>query len=217
MRIFIIILGIGLITSWSAHAQRHLNPPHGGNGAPGPFPHSFVIEWEEVPGALRYEYVLSDNPQCFSGCPGDTRAGIVTTTSAVEYNLQEDTWYYWITRVHFSETDASVWTNISSFLADSPEIATHIADVAPNPVAGEISVHVDWGVNPAAQFVLFTLYDLLGRRISGPLRLDKSSPRFEVFRIPTEALPAGVYVARFVAHGNLDNRNNRRSQTIVVY
>lgn len=80
-----------------------------------------------------------------------------------------------------------------------------------------MSVHVDWGVNPAARFVLFTLYDALGRRVSGPIRLSKSSPRFEAFRIPTEALPAGVYVARFLADGNPDNRNNRRSQTVVVF
>lgn len=203
--------------SSAAKAQRHLNPPHGGIGAPGPFPHSFVIEWEEVPGAVKYEYVLSDNPQCFSGCPGDTRQDVVTSTSAVEYNLQEDTWYYWITRVYLSETDVSVWTNISSFLAASPEISTHIADVAPNPAVGEASVHVDWGVNPAALFVQFTLYDLLGRRVVGPIRLDKSSPRFEVFRISTADLSSGVYIARFVADGNPDNRNNRRSQTVVVY
>ncbi len=219
MRLLVIfgIVGIFLVPSGAVCAQRHLHPPHGGKGAPGPFPHSFMIEWEDVPGAVKYEYVLSDNPQCFSGCPGDTRQGVVTSTSAFEYNLQEDTWYYWITRVYFSETDVSVWTNISSFLAASPEISTHIADVAPNPAVGEIAIHVDWGVNPAARFVRFSLYDLLGRQVAGPLRLEKSNPRFEVFRVPMDALPAGAYVARFVADGNPDNRNNRRSQTIVVY
>jgi hypothetical protein len=194
-----------------------VNPPHGARGAPGPFPHSFTIEWESVPGAIRYEYVLSDNPQCFSGCPGDTRQGFVQGTSTIEYNLQEDTWYYWITRVYFSESEKSVWTNISSFLADTPGISSHIASVAPNPATDVVTVRVDWGVNPAARFVQFTLFDLLGRKVAGPIRLDKSSLRFESFRVSAEGLAAGVYMARFIADGNPDNRNNRRSQTIVVY
>jgi hypothetical protein len=65
--------------------------------------------------------------------------------------------------------------------------------------------------------VQFTLFDLLGRKVAGPIRLDKSSLRFESFRVSAEGLAAGVYMARFIADGNPDNRNNRRSQTIVVY
>lgn len=93
----------------------------------------------------------------------------------------------------------TVWTNISLFLAHSPEISTHIADVAPNPAVGGITVHVDWRVNPAARFVQFSLYDLVGRRVAGPMRLEKASPRYEVFQVSAEALTAGVYVARFIA------------------
>ncbi|MEX0747660.1 MAG: hypothetical protein WD275_06640 [Rhodothermales bacterium] len=209
-----------LLTIWLASpvlAQRHLSPTHGGDGVPGTFPHSFVISWESVPRAIAYEYVLSDNPQCFSGCPGDTRQAFVSGTTAIEFNLQEDTWYYWITRVHFEGGDVGVWTNISSFLARTPNISSGIASVSPNPSTDQISVHVDWGIEPVARFVEMTLFDLLGRRVVGPLRLEKSSPRFEVFRITPGGLASGIYVARFVADGNPNNINNRRSQTVTIF
>ena len=79
-----LLLGIGLCAQ-TAQAQQHVSPRNGAKGVPGPFIHSFVIEWEAVPGAIGYEYVLSDNPLCFAGCPGDTRQERVTNTFAVEY------------------------------------------------------------------------------------------------------------------------------------
>lgn len=199
-----------------ARAQEHLRPPNGAPGVPGPVPRSFVIEWAPVPGAVGYEYVMSDNPQCFAGCPGDTRQRFVTDTKAVEYNLQEDTWYYWITRVHFSETEVMPSTGISSFLADTPEIGADIIQVAPNPASQQISLRVDWAFSPASQFITFELYNVLGQHVMGPRRLSKAGFRYDAFTLEVERLPRGTYFGVAVMDGNPNNPNNRETHVVVL-
>ena len=72
------------------YSQEPLAPPNGGDGIPGPFDKSFSIHWAPYPNAQAYEYVMSDNPLCFAGCPGDTRQRVLADTFATEYNLQVD-------------------------------------------------------------------------------------------------------------------------------
>ena len=212
---FVLLLGISLSTQ-VVQAQRHISPPNGGNGVPGPFIHSFIIEWEAVAGAIGYDYVLSDNPLCFEGCPGDTRSAYVTGTTADEYNLQEGVWYFWITRVYFSETEVTEWSGISSFLAETPDVSEQLVQVAPNPVSDRILIHVDWAASPTARFLTVTLYNTLGQRLLGPVRFEKENPRLEIFELPVGGLPRGVYVAQFIFDGNLNNPNNKFAQTVVV-
>jgi len=217
--IYVIILGslVSAALSGKVCAQPHLSPRHGEPGVPGPFPRSFIIEWGAVPGAVAYEYVLSDNPLCFAGCPGDTRQQKVTGTSAVEYNLQEDVWYYWITRVYMNDGEISVWTGITSFLALTPEPYSEIVQIAPNPAHERLKLYVDWGVSPVSLFVTAEIYDLLGRRLAGPITFHKSSPRFEIFDLPIPALPKGNYIGLFLLDGNPNNPNNRVTQKFVFY
>jgi len=212
---FVLLLGISLSTQ-VVQAQRHISPPNGGNGVPGPFIHSFIIEWEAVPGAIGYDYVLSDNPLCFEGCPGDTRSAFVTGTVAEEYNLQEGVWYFWITRVYFTETEVTEWSPISSFLAETPDISEQLVTVAPHPVTDRILIHVDWAANPTARYLTFILYDVLGQKLIGPVRFQQASPRLETFEILAGGLAAGIYIGQFVFEGNLNNPNNTVAQTIVI-
>lgn len=106
----------------SVHAQTHLEPENGGDGLPGIVTGSFTIKWATVDSFSIYEYIMSDNPLCFTGCPGDTRQKKTISNSVTEFNLQEDVWYYWITRVYYLDGDTSYWSGISSFLAKTPLI-----------------------------------------------------------------------------------------------
>jgi hypothetical protein len=199
-----------------AQAQPHLSPPHGANGVPGIVPRSFVIEWGAVSGAVAYEYVLSDNPLCFAGCPGDTRQAKLTSRRATEFNLQENTWYYWITRVYLSgQAEPTVWTGITSFLANAPDPLRSLVVFAPNPTAGEIGLYVDWAVVPNARYVLVSIYDVYGRLVHTGIQIDRADGRFQRLAFGSQ-LPPGVYLGSYIVDGNPNNPNNTGMSSIVV-
>ena len=191
-------------------AQKHLLPPHNGDGLPGPAPHSFIIAWAPVRGAIAYEYVLTVNEFCFLGCSGDTRNRIVADTFAVEYDMQENIDYYWITRIYLENGDTTQWTLISSFRSVNQALKP-LVNVAPNPVEGEIRLLFDWAAAPEARSIVFSLFDLEGKQRMPDLFIPKRgvATRFESQVIPVNGLPVGLYLAnlRIQAAGDAPVRN----------
>ena len=199
-------------------AQIHLYPKEGEKGISGPVPRSFVVGWQHFEGAVNYQYVVSDNPLCFSGCAGDTREGFVADSFVVEFNLEPNRWYYWITRIHFANGDSSAWTLISSFFTEGPEDQARILAVAPNPVAGDqIKLRVDWGLNPDAQKIQLKLFNQQGHLVRDELIAKESFVlRFEEVQLPIDDLPSGIYHLRVLVDDNLNNSNNYFTLKVVV-
>ncbi len=197
-------------------AQTHLEPPDGGNGIPGPVG-SFVIKWSSVDSASAYEYVRSDNPNCFAGCSGDTRQDTVNDTTAILYNLRENTWYYWITRIYYTNGNTSNWSAISSFLAKTPE-AVRIVKIALNPLSDKtIIVNIDWLVNPDAKKISFELYSISGHKIVTKQFIEKNNAsRYQSYDLSFNTIPKGLYIAVFIVDANPNNPNNKIIHKIIV-
>ena len=185
-----------LSLSLSGWAQRHIAPPPREAGLPGPEAGSFLIVWAAVPGAVAYEYVMSDNSQCFAGCTGDTRQQTVTDTFAIEYGLREGRNYYWITRVHFADGGSSPWTLISAFRAETPAEQV-LLRVGPNPlVQGPLQLHLDWAAGRQWQAAQLTLYDLSGRPLGLSQEVRRAHPlwRLQAATWDLPPLPRGTYL-----------------------
>lgn len=184
------------------HGQEHAFPVDKGLGEPGPKARSFVIGWHPVPGAVGYEYVLTDNFLCFAGCAGDTRNEIVQDTFTIEYELLIDKQYYWVTRVHFENGEAGPWTLISEFWAWTPPVEP-IVQVAPNPVIGPFRVQLDWGANPDADILIVTILNTEGRIMSVPREIRPSSLLRKDVQIWEEVdLAPGNYILLIEARSN---------------
>ncbi|MCH8317573.1 MAG: hypothetical protein IIA88_03615 [Bacteroidetes bacterium] len=198
-------------------AQIHLEPPNGGDGVVGPNCSSFIIKWASVDSAYTYEYVRSDNPNCFAGCSGDTRQDTVNNTTAILNNLQEKTWYYWITRIYYTNGNTSNWSAISSFLAKTPE-AVRIVKIALNPLRDKtITVNIDWLVNPDAKKISFELYSISGHKIATKRFIEKNNAgRYQSYDLSFNTIPKGLYIAVFIVDDNPNNPNNKIIHRIIV-
>lgn len=163
-----------------AAGQIHLAPVHRGEGLAGPEPHSFVMIWEQVPGALRYQYVLTDNAQCFLNCAGDTRQGFTEDTLLIAPELLEETWYYWITRVWFADGDSSEWTLPSAFFTYTPPVDSLIS-LRGAGSGGPLALRIDWAAHKDLAEIRLHWTDLQGRSYPGPvLRRDQPISRFQL-------------------------------------
>lgn len=212
---FLILLSIGL--NFNVNAQEHLVPPNGAEGVPGPYYNSFVIKWASVERAVAYEYILSDNPLCFAGCPGDTRQAIVTDTTSIEFNLQEDKWYYWITRVIYPEKDTTGWSDITSFLAITQEGEGNLAKIYPNPsINGKINVYVDWAINPQAKQIEINVINHSGIKITHQTLIKNHSFRYQDFEIDVKAMTPGLVICIIQVDDNPNNQNNRIIEKIIL-
>ncbi|RMG59128.1 MAG: hypothetical protein D6722_22725 [Bacteroidetes bacterium] len=189
------LIGLPLLGS----AQVHLAPPQRGPGLPGPEAGSFLIVWGAEPGAVAYEYVMSDNPQCFAGCTGDTRQQIVRDTFAIEYGLREGRNYYWITRIHYADGVQSPWTLISAFRAETPA-ALPLLRVGPNPLyEGPLQLHIDWASDRRWTRLELALLDLQGRPLGITHSPRRQHPlwRLQEARWTLPPLPPGSYVLQY--------------------
>jgi hypothetical protein len=213
---YILLLTLGITNI--CFAQEHLEPANGGDGLPGPITSSFIIKWASVDSASNYEYIMSDNPLCFAGCPGDTRQRSTGDTTATEYNLQEGKWYYWITRIYYLNGDTSYWTNISSFLAKTPPQLEpdEIVKVSPNPGLNKIVVlKIDWATIPGAREITVVIQSLLGFQIAEVV-VEKSGIRYQDYSLNLPSNARGTYIASFTVGDNPNNPNNRFTKKIIV-
>ncbi|MEZ4688052.1 MAG: hypothetical protein R3B47_18930 [Bacteroidia bacterium] len=153
-----------LIIFQNNFSQQHFGPIAGQPGTPGTVPGSFVIDWEEVADAIAYEYVLTNNELCFLDCPGDTRNEVVSHSEAVEYALQDSTYYFWITRILYENGDTSDWTLPSYFFAVAPDFSEPVliaASTAPNT----LRIRLDWAALQGAESLSFEIFDSQGRKV----------------------------------------------------
>lgn len=205
----------------ASFAQTHLEPANGGNGVPGSITGSFIIKWASVDSVANYEYIMSSNPLCFSGCPGDTRQDLTGDTAATEYNLQEDVWYYWITRIYFLKGDTSYWTDISSFLAQTPPEAEpdQLIKIAPNPPSDgqNLTLEIDWAVNPDAKKITLEFFTITGQTLNLTTIIEKSgNKRYQSHNLKSLNLNQGIYIAEFIVDDNPGNPNNKIIKKIII-
>ncbi|MEL7529871.1 MAG: hypothetical protein AAFN10_01110 [Bacteroidota bacterium] len=201
----------------TAAAQLNRFPANGEDGVPSAVPNSFLIGWSPFEGAAYYEYVLTDNAQCFIGCAGDTRLEAGADTVAVEYNLQPNRWYYWIVRIYFANGDTSEFSSIYSFFTEQPEDQQRLLTVASNPiVGGTAKLLIDWAQNEDAFEAQINIYDQNGNpRKRETIRRGLTALRFEEVLVPISDLPSGYYFMD-VLIGNQNNRNNFYTLKIMV-
>lgn len=179
----------------SSYSQIHAYPENGGAGVAGTEPNSFLFGWKAVPNVIGYQYVVSDNPRCFVGCSGDTRFRTVTDTLGVEFNMQKDHWYYWITRIIYANKDTSLWSSISSFLTTEAEASPKMIN-PPNPIeSSRIPLNIDWGLDPDAIQLNYRLVNSQGHQLMQG-SYDKPHPdiRFDAFALQIAELPGGYYI-----------------------
>lgn len=192
-----------LFSVTSLMAQKHLSPPSGADGVPGRIPGSFAIEWEAVEGAIAYEFVLTDNSDCFAGCAGDTRQAQITDTRTIQFGLQEGLFYYWITRVFYDNGDVSGWSPVSSFRAVTAEI-DEVLRLA-SPVVEQTVLWIDWQAITDVPQIQLSMIDMAGRQVRPApladiwtgLRPRNGFERFSRYEIPLTGLRPGVYVFVF--------------------
>jgi hypothetical protein len=199
-------------------AQAHLVPLNGADGVSGGISRSFRIGWERIDNALGYEYILSDNPACFEGCPGDTRQANTLDTTAVEYNLQENKWYYWITRIFYDTGDTSYWSPITSFLAKNPpeKPLEDFVEIFPNPIMGEnLSFQINWGINPKINSFTIQIYDYDGKVIVPLIEVQKGIEWIELYSIMVNTPHQNQGILEVKLGDNPNNPNNTIRKKIV--
>lgn len=206
---FVLFLTVDLLV-----AQTHLAPQSGSDGVPGSVANSFVIKWAEDAGAIDYEYVMSNNRLCFETCPGDTRQQKTGgDTSAIEYDLIADRWYYWITRVIFENGEVSDWSPISNFYTKTPENQIKIATIAPNPIHDKIlRLNIDWAVDINARNLNIQLLNLNGQYIGESFQIEKQLDRFQNISVPISFASSGTYLLQI----NLDEQQNEAAKQFIL-
>lgn len=195
-------------------AQTHLAPQNGSDGVPGSVTNSFIIKWAEDSSAVDYEYVMSNNRLCFETCPGDTRQQKTGgDTSAIEYDLIADRWYYWITRIIFENGEVSDWSPISNFFTQTPKSLEKIATIAPNPIRNNIlQLNIDWAVDINAHHLDVQLLNLNGQFIGESIQIEKQLDRFQYVSVPMFSVPAGTYLLQVTVG---DQQNEAAKQYIL--
>lgn len=202
----------------ASFAQVHKFPDHGGKGVPGAFPYSFVLGWGGVEDVRSYQYVISDNPLCFSGCSGDTREGFIADTFLVVYNMEPDRWYYWITRMIMADGDTSEWSLISSFLTETPDHTARLVSVGGNPLSERlIPLRFDWALNPEATHITYKIFNQNGTLMESGQFFRTIGFRLEEKIIPVPYFTPGMYILAVEVGNNLNNFNNRFTIKIVLF
>lgn len=195
--VFFLFFGFSIVL---ADAQpKLLLPENGGKGIPAFEARSFVIIWDTVGSASYYEYVISDNPNCFKGCSGDTRNETTPSTSATEYAMQINKWYYWIVRVFYTNGDTSNWSGIWSFFTE-PSADNEVPFILafPNPARSNVNLRIQWTQEPDITTLSVDLFSLDGRIISRNQKIVLQKNIFqrdEIFPLPTTNLSPGIYLA----------------------
>lgn len=214
MKGFVILL---LTVVISLEAQFNREPANGSLLIPGPYSRSAIIRWSPLPNAVSYEYVMSDNPNCFSGCSGDTRQKSVPDTSAIEVNLQENVWYYWIVRTYFNDNTDSGWSGVYSFRTFF-EVSETLFELYPVPGFGnDLKFRIDWSVDPTLNSYSVEVYDLFGKQLHDSKSFVKSPAifKYEEFEAKLPELRAGMYlvIVQFFTYQNrVSNRAVRKYQ-----
>lgn len=195
-------------------AQTHLAPSSGSDGVPGSVANSFVIKWASETGAVDYEYVMSNNRLCFETCPGDTRQQKTGgDTTAIEYDLIADRWYYWITRVIFENGEVSDWSPISNFYTQTPENQEKIATIAPNPVLNKtLHLNIDWAVDINARSLDVRLLNLNGQFVGQAFQIEKQLDRYQRIAIPLSFISSGTYLLLV----NVDGQQSEAAKQFVL-
>jgi hypothetical protein len=180
----------------AALAQRY--PDNDSAGIAGTVPNSYVIAWRAFDHAVGYEYVLSDNPLCFTGCAGDTREAFVRDTVAIAYDLQINHRYYWILRRHLANGDTSLWSLIYSFTTGETDFNRQMIVPAPNPIAErQIRLRLDWAQNPRANRVTLTLLSPSGQQLrEETFQAGRAYIRYDMIEWPAADLAPGRYLLR---------------------
>lgn len=212
------LLLMGGLGSASLLGQNHLLPRENGPGLEGPEANSYVLVWQKHPEAVRYEYVLTDNEFCFSGCAGDTRERSLIDTFTVEFFLFPGTKYYWTTRMFFADGDSSAWSVISSFNTLTPS-PTRMLTVASNPLTNrQTNLIVDWVADEATQRIELTLRNMQGLEVwtREPIVQRGLPVRKQKVPVDWSGLPAGNYLLEVRGFDGLGRLLQREPSKILL-
>jgi hypothetical protein len=173
-------------------------PENGKDGYNGSTPRSYIVEWDSLSGAAYYEYVITDNSLCFLGCSGDTRMDQVAATHAVERNLVQEKWYYWIVRAYMKNGDTSFFSPIHSFYTrPRPEDSRSFFTLCPNLITeGTMDIQAVWNIDPDITHFSYKVYTTYGELLitSEQFTLIKSElEETELFPVRLTSLTTGMY------------------------
>ncbi len=172
-------------------------PENGANGYNGSTPRSFIIQWDSLEGAVKYEYVVTDNNLCFRGCLGDTRTALTPDLFSKQINLALDKWYYWVVRAIMKNGDTTYYSPIHSFYtAPRPEDKQSYFSLGPIPAKDFMDVTITWPIDPDITLFNYILFNFHGETIkkSGDIYLTKSeTEQTEVHRVDFNGFALGLY------------------------
>lgn len=164
---------------------------------PGKYKNSFVLSWEKSDTVSKYEYVVSDNPECFGGCVGDTKNATVFGNEATVFPKFENKTYYWKVRPIVQEGDSTLyWSAIHSFETNYPEEqkASTLATLFPIPnYANQLTLRIDGSMLQNNESLKAIVYDNRGNNLIEFTITHSFESRFIDFVIPIESLSSGHY------------------------
>ncbi|MCU0430335.1 MAG: hypothetical protein MUF42_10230 [Cytophagaceae bacterium] len=182
-------------------------PLWGQQVAPGLFEGSYVLTWNKSGVISRYEYILTDNPQCTSGCLGDTKEAIVQDTSVLVFPTFQSKTYYWRIRPVLQENgDGGDWSSIYRFyVSESNASAAQAIFVAPNPCnESHIQIRINWNLVSSSllEYKLFkadgSTQSIRSGSIEKPTYVRDSDALIEV-----EGISKGLYMLDFFENNNI--------------
>lgn len=163
-----------------------------------------LLEWQSVAGAT---YYLLEIDVLNSYSTGNYQSFVLTTTSQLLTNLQENRKYYWRVRP-FNEyatcAAARAGSFVTSKISDTHEIKVLSAwQIAPNPVSNTARIFFSAAANFEATV---SIHDATGRRVR--TLPNTVFPQGEsTLDLPVESLANGLY---FVAIENVEGRAVRK-------
>lgn len=177
-----------------------------------PFGNPVTFQWNSVPNADFYAIEVNQNSN-FEGAVAYTTV-VYDTTLVLDNILQESRLYYWRVRPVNNFTVDGEFSDIFAFRngrGQAPPSATIDAGfnaaltIAPNPVAGGMTLNVD-AIDLASNGTLdYELIDATGRQVYQRAGIVVTSRSFSE-RIPTAGLSAGMYFLRLRLNGKLVTR-----------
>jgi len=217
LRIITVIMQIASVSAIAQpSAPLQISPTNGSNGVSGTASNSFIIQWDTVPNAAYYEWVISNSHLCFKGCAGDTRDGTTVNTSAVSFNFPPNSWYYWIVRAILTTGDTTGSSPIFSFRTVSSENENPYITLSVDAASDKINIGVEWVIEPQVKELTYDLYTEAGQKIISAEKIklkQDQAIRQEWYPITSISLQPGNYV--FVFTRDINNQQITKKITVM--
>jgi len=189
---------VGLLTLFSITTNAQYEVTHG------KYDNSYILSWTPIDSITEYEFVVTDNSNCYAGCSGDTRSELISKNEVLIFPTYKNKTYYWRIRPVLSTYDTTQnWSSISSFETDYKIEYEEIdfISIYPNPsIHKNSSLKIDLSdVNQNAS-IHYSIHDLKGNRIdqlSATIeRKELDEKKYYVKQIDLSSIPSGSYMLK---------------------